>query len=542
MDLHNMHGLLIDDVAEMRTSVRIQLSDCGLQHCICVRNVKEAIDKLAVGTFDLVICDYDLGQGADGQQLLELVRRKHLLPLSTAFLMITGETAYQQVSTAAEFSPDDYLLKPFTAEILKTRLLKVLEKKTALKPIYQHMGVRPDLASALAACDRLLAEKTRYSADVLRLKGELLMREGRHQEALALYESILGLRATPWATVGKASALRACGRTEDARTELENALQAYPNYLAAYDTLSEMLQEEDKFAAQEVVERALKVSASTRRQREMGELALDNGDFERAETAYRVAVERDRTGFFKSHDDYAGLSRSCLEQGKQKEALIAIKDMAQHFKSSDDLKARQAALECQVHTRAGDDNAARLALARAMELHATGELDAAATLEIAQACFAAGNPEEAKEIIRAVAEDHHENPEVIARARGVFAVAGLKEEGVEFLEATSRHMIRLNNEAVALAKSGQLDQAIDMLTKAADRLRNNAQVLINAAQAILMRLSQQGMNADALAQALGYIEQAIRVNPEHPKLAGALSFYKKVAPADAPQPQLPLQV
>jgi tetratricopeptide (TPR) repeat protein len=133
-----------------------------------------------------------------------------------------------------------------------------------------------------------------------------------------------------------------------------------------------------------------------------------------------------------------------------------------------------------------------------------------------------------------VAEDHHENEEILLRAHGVFEAAGLEEEGREFLEATCKRMIRLNNDAVALAKSGELDQAVDMLVEAAGRLHNNAQIAINAAQAILMRLSRRGMDGEQLAEARRYIEQAAAVNPEHPKLAAVVNFYAKVAPPNSP--------
>jgi tetratricopeptide (TPR) repeat protein len=535
VDLRNKSGLLIDDVPEMRTSMRIQLADAGLEHCTTVRNIKEAVAKVSSNRYDLIVCDFNLGQGADGQQFLELVRRKKMLPLSTAFLMISGETSYQQVSTVAEYSPDDYLRKPFTAETLGTRLIRILEKKEALKPIYLHMGAKGDPAEAVAACDELLAEKTRYAADVLRIKGEILLSCGWNAEALALYEGVLQQRSTPWAEVGKAQALQASGSEDEARALLEKALVAYPNYLAAYDSLAGMLQKTDKAAAQEVVEKALKVAPSTQRQRELGALAVENKDFERAERAYKSAVERDRTGFFKCHDDYAALAKSRVELGKTKEALEAVKEMGQHFQHTPELDARQAALESQVHIRAGDNKAAMTSLARALALQKQGGLDVATSLEIAQSCFVSGQPEEAKQIIQEVAEDHHENEEVLQQARNVFEIAGLKEEGVEFLDITCKRMIRLNNEAVALAKEGKLDEAILMLEEAAERLHNNAQIAINAAQALLMLIQTRGMDKDLLAQAFRYINQAYRANREHPKLAGAISFYRKVAPLDAPQ-------
>ena len=530
MDLRDKTGLLIDDIPEMRSAVRIQLADAGLEKCDTARNVKEAIDRLSAGKYDIIVCDYNLGQGADGQQLLELVRRKQILPLATAFLMITGETGYEQVSTAAEYSPDDYLLKPFTSETLRTRLGRILDKKEALKPIYKHMGERGNAESALAACNGLLIEKTRYSLDILRLKGELLLAMKRSDEALALFEHVLQQRATPWAEVGRARALAAAGNHDEAKAGLQRALEAYPNYLAAYDSLAGLLEKTDKAAAQQVVEQALKVAPSTQRQRQIGALALDNKDFGRAEEAFKRTVEKDRTGFFKSHDDYAGLAKSCSEQGKTQEALAAVKDMAVHFQRTPELAARQAAVESQVHTKAGNTRAAWAAVEKAMAVMKESDLDPATSLEIAQACFAGGHEEEAKRIIQAVAEDNHENDQVFARAQAVFAAAGLGDEGTVFLDATKKRMIKLNNDAVALAKAGELDQAIAMLQEAADRLHNNAQVSINAALALLMHLQKNGMDAARLEQAQRYILQARRANPEHPKLAEVEAFQRRLAP------------
>lgn len=534
VDLRGKKGLLIDDMPEMRSAMRIQLSDVGLEQCDTARNVKEAIERLSQGRYDLIVCDYNLGQGADGQQFLELVRRKQILPLSTAFLMVTGETGYEQVATAAEYAPDDYLLKPFTAELIGTRLSRILDKKAALVSIHRHMVEKGDKEKALAACDTMVAAGGRYVLDALRLKGELLLAAGRAAEAQAVYEGVLAQRSTPWAVVGMARAELATGHDGEARQMFEQALVAYPNYLAAYDSLATLLARTDKVAAQEVVEQALKVAPSTQRTRDLGTLAIENQDFERAESAFKRVVERDRTGFFKSHDDYSGLAKSYVEQGKTKEALSAVKDMGAAFSRSPELEARQAAVECQVHVKAGNPEAAKAALEKALKVQQSAKLDVSTALEVAQACFAGGRAEEAKGIIQTVAEDHHENDAVLAKAQGVFAAAGLEDEGTVFLEATRKRMIKLNNDAVALAKSGQLDQAVAMLTEAADRLTNNAQIALNAALALLMHVHRNGVDESRIRQAHAYILQARQANATHPKLAEVSSFYLKIAPAGSP--------
>jgi len=537
MDLRGKKGLLIDDMPEMRSAMRIQLSDLGLEQCDMARNVKEGIERLSQSRYDLIVCDYNLGQGADGQQFLELVRRRQILPLTTAFLMVTGETGYEQVATAAEYAPDDYLLKPFTAETLGTRISRIFEKKAALQPVYRWMGPgeNADRDKAIATCDAMIAANSRYALDAQKLKGELLLAANRPAEAQAVYEAVLEQRATPWAVVGAARAQLATGKDSEARQLFEQALVAYPNYLAAYDSLANLLEKTDKPAAQQVVEQALKVAPSTQRTRQLGSLAFENGDFERAESAFKRVVEKDRTGFFKSHDDYSGLAKSFVEQGKTKEALAAVKDMGTAFSKSPELAARQAAVECQVQTRAGNPAAAQAALEKALEIQRSAQLDTTTTLEVAQACFAGGRPDEAKSIIQAIAEDHSENEAVLARAQAVFVAAGLPDEGTVFIAATKKRMIKLNNDAVALAKAGQLDQAVAMLSEAADRLTNNAQIALNAALALLMHVHRNGAgDGSRVASAHRYILQARQANPAHPKLAELSTFYRKVAPAGSP--------
>lgn len=533
VDLTGLSGLLIDDIPEMRSSVRVQLADCGLENCDTARNIKEAIERISANRYDLIICDYNLGQGADGQQLLELVRRRKILPPTTVFLMITGETSYEQVSTAVEYAPDDYLIKPFTSMTLQTRLERIIDKKEALRPVYKHLGERGDKQKALAECDALLAQASRYAFDVLRIKGDLLLDAKRNDEALALYRSVLDQRATPWASVGEARALAANGDEAKARERLEKALAAYPNYLAAYDSLARLLEKDDRVAAQQIVEQALKVAPSTQRQRQLGALALENKDFTRAEDAFQRAVTKDRSGFFKSHDDYSGLAKSRVEQGKVQEALTAVKEMGQHFTRSTELTVHQAAAESIVYARAGDPVAAKAALESALAA-ALPHMEVSASLELANACFACGDQTEAKRILQNVAEDHQENDAVLDRAQGVFRAAGLDQEGEIFLEATRKRMITLNNDAVALAKAGELEKASAMLDEAANRLRNNAQVSINAAIAALMQMQRSGATADLINKAHRYITQANRANPDHPRLGEAVQLYRKLAPAEAP--------
>ncbi|MBK7425122.1 MAG: response regulator [Propionivibrio sp.] len=73
----------------------------------------EVLRQVKAYSFDIIFSDYQLEDGRDGQQLLEELRQKHLISLSTVFMVITAERAYHNVVSLAELAPDDYLIKPF---------------------------------------------------------------------------------------------------------------------------------------------------------------------------------------------------------------------------------------------------------------------------------------------------------------------------------------------------------------------------------------------------------------------------------------------
>ena len=106
--------LIIDDLAEARSIVRSFMRDFGCQQIDVVGNSNDCMDLLQRHNYDLVLCDYNMGKGKDGQQILEEVRHANLLKHTAAFIMITSENTTEMVMGALEYSPDGYLTKPFT--------------------------------------------------------------------------------------------------------------------------------------------------------------------------------------------------------------------------------------------------------------------------------------------------------------------------------------------------------------------------------------------------------------------------------------------
>ena len=63
--------LIVDDFAEMRSSLRNMLTPFDANDISMASTGEEAIELIAHNKFDIIMCDYNLGDGKDGQQVLE---------------------------------------------------------------------------------------------------------------------------------------------------------------------------------------------------------------------------------------------------------------------------------------------------------------------------------------------------------------------------------------------------------------------------------------------------------------------------------------
>ncbi|MBE0469576.1 MAG: response regulator, partial [Methyloprofundus sp.] len=122
LDLKAKKILLIEDYPVMRKAIRDMLYSLDVITLIEAENGQKAINAMQTHKFDIVLCDYNLGEGKNGLQVLEEARFRKLLPSSAAFIMVTAEQLQDRVLSAMENKPDEYLTKPFTAQLLLTRL------------------------------------------------------------------------------------------------------------------------------------------------------------------------------------------------------------------------------------------------------------------------------------------------------------------------------------------------------------------------------------------------------------------------------------
>ncbi len=79
LDLDKYSVLIVDDVREMRTSLRTIARSMGAQEVYEAKSGLEAIELLQAHNMDIVLCDYNLGEGRDGQQVFEEAKEHGIL-------------------------------------------------------------------------------------------------------------------------------------------------------------------------------------------------------------------------------------------------------------------------------------------------------------------------------------------------------------------------------------------------------------------------------------------------------------------------------
>lgn len=120
----NMKVLIVDDYKTMLRILRNLLRQLNFLNVDEASDGAEALSKLRQDKFGLVISDWNM-EPMTGIQLLREVRAddslKHL-----PFIMITAESKSENVIAAKEAGVSNYIVKPFNAETLKTKLTSVL--------------------------------------------------------------------------------------------------------------------------------------------------------------------------------------------------------------------------------------------------------------------------------------------------------------------------------------------------------------------------------------------------------------------------------
>jgi len=325
--------LIVDSVPEMLRALAMTLASFGAEKVEYAGKAGDALVKLMRYDFDVVLCDFDLGNGNDGLYLLEEAKERNLLKQSCVFMIVSGERRAAKVISAAELVPDDYLLKPFTGEVLAERLERAMRRRDAFRFVDEAL-MNHEYLAAIDACNKKIAERSEFTLDFMKLKGSLSLKIGDYDSARALYQQVLKIRELPWAQLGMAKSLASLKQVEPALAMFHHIVMENEHVMEAYDWLARLYQGNHELAqAQQVLKRATELSPATvRRHKALAEVALENGDLAQAKDAYGTTLELSKASWHRNPVLYAALARTQLACGEKGEAMKTLASLRRDYK------------------------------------------------------------------------------------------------------------------------------------------------------------------------------------------------------------------
>ena len=485
--------LIADRHKHTRAALRDMVTSLGALSVAHVQTAGEVLRGVKAREVNIILCDYHLEDLRDGQQLLEELRHGHLIPLATIFMMITGERNYRKVVSVAEFAPDDYLVKPFTANQLLERIIKVSRKKDVFARAFAFMeSGRPE--AALPECRSVAAAHPEYAGDAYRFMIDMMLGMKRYTEAEALIKAVLDRKLVPWAYMGLANIHYAEGRLGEAEQVLENLTSSNPEYLGAQDLLAKVKAELDRpVEALQVLEKAASLSSgNVTRLRHTAELAAATGDHDKSARLYGRVLERVRNSSLARAEDYIALSDAYMAQGKHADVERTCSEQRRSMRGAPEADLVSHLMTHRRYSQIQGDDAKQKSAEAVEEAIAARrslgiELSAALEFDLFNACLVAGRDDAGIPLGRSLLARANLAPKIRARVES---------------ELASR--------ATAVARTAAivpLDQVLAMLGKLASQGWNDA--LAAACDASILHWSQKAPEDPKLRQARERMDEVL---------------------------------
>ncbi|WP_097460243.1 tetratricopeptide repeat-containing response regulator [Mangrovitalea sediminis] len=510
--------LVVDDFENFRLSMKQMLRAFGADHIEVASNGNDAVSKCTYERFDIVLCDYNLGDGKNGQQILEELRHKKLLKHTSIFILVTAETSRDMVMGAREYQPDAYITKPITRAVLQKRLDALIEQRNVLYDINRELDV-DNYPKAISQCLEAIPRLPRHRTWLLRTLADLYYQTGDYSHARKLYEDVLNSRDLPWARLGLGRVLLAEQQLDAASDLLKALIESHPESMEAYDLLAKVLQAQGKDRqAQQSLEEALRISPNAIvRQQSLATLATSNQDLDTAAKAWRSAVKLGNHSVHDSAENYLNLGRTLAElsdgdtsetgRNLAEEAMSTLHRMNRKYKDDEKAKLTGMLVESRVHAGQGRAQDSRRILEQVQASVDPDTLDADVGLEMARSLYVLGDTQAAEKLLNTLAQRFEDQPAIIQR------IENLMDEPVSFQKRIRAR--GLNRDAIKAFEAGRLDEAATAFEEALSLVPRHPALNLNLVQVLLKRMETAGQDLASLRRCKNCLEQAEHIPSQH---------------------------
>ncbi|MGH1486659.1 MAG: response regulator [Cellvibrionaceae bacterium] len=489
--------LVVDDLTEVRAAYKRMLRSFGVKEVDTAASGDQAMEMVEARQYGMIICDYNLDESKDGQQVLEELRHMQLLKYTTLFIIITAETSREMVLGAIENQPDDYITKPISQQMMRSRLDRALLKHEDLYQIKSAMDSK-SYGRAIRLCDEKIAAKSRYRWECVRYKAQIYILMDDIDAARTIYEEALEEKEFVWAKIGLARTLVHSGQYDNIEAILKGIIRDDHRYIEAHDILSEFYEKTLQHRkAQDATETATQLSPkSILRHRRLAQLAEENQDDETCLKAYEQAIRWNYNSCHADAEDYLSMARKTVSVtkgrkdreavDKMKKALNLLERMTRRFPERKN-KVKSGLIESQLHANHGKMNFAQSALELAekqYDILEPKEMDA--RLDFAQANIMLGDKKKAYKELHMVARESKHDKKVLER------IDKISEEPITV--AGKQCAAELSRAGIEAYQRKEYDASLTIFSDALKMFPNHTGVNLNMVQVSLAKTDLEGKN------------------------------------------------
>lgn len=515
--------LVVDDFDSFRMTVSKILNDFGVEQVDTVANGQEAIKQCVSKQYDLVLCDYNLGPGKTGQQILEDLRQRNAWSATNLFCLVSAESSKSIVLAAYDSAPDAYLTKPITAKTLQQRLDRLLAERDEMSVIHK-LSAGGDKLAAIEQCLQKISAQSRYAASCQKLLAQFYLDTDQIDMAENIYRQVLEVRPLEWAQLGLAHVKQRQGELDQAEQWLNDIIQSNSMSMQAYDMLAEncRLQKAHE-RLQEVLERAVEVSPmALMRQRSLAETARANNDLLVAAQAYKRSVRLGKNSCHDSAQTHIEFARTaaalCDESHTEgadlaRDALRTLEAVGKQFSLKESEKFQANLLEAQIYHHQGDKTRAKNLLQELEKTIAEDSihLDLDASLDLVSALVVSGKHDRSEQLLKSLIEDYKGDQEAMDKIDRVL------EEPAS--DANRRQVGQLNKKGIRFYEEKNYAEAIGLFLQARRLFPNHLGVQLNLVQAMLGEMREYGAEPDTVQSCQKLLEKVEKkMTPSHTQM------------------------
>lgn len=512
IDFSKKRFLVVDDFSEFRSSIRGILRLLGVQHMDTAANGNDVLELCRRHRYDVILHDYNLGDGLNGQQVLEQLHAEKLLSAHCIFIMVTAENTQAMVLAALECEPDDYLTKPFNKVTLQTRLERLIRRKQVLFPALKALEAGDALA-VLQACQTIEQKEPRHAVLCQRYTADALHALGRYTELEHLLEQQARSRPSGWNLQGLAKLWLRQGRLDQVTRLLTAAVRQLPMMPELRDMQAELAAlQNDLPNTLDALQQAVTLSPYTlRRQIQLASQAWLNHDLATAQHALRQCWEVGRhSAAFDPELLWqlaATLSQPAIKHKLPDEAQQWLAIIEKNYRQSLPIQAAAALLRLEEQQRKG-------AVITASDVETLGQellthkhaYSAMTLLQLGDGLLQQGQAQGAASLWLFCAQRHAGTPALLQAI-----TARLPDLNIQPLQQA----LNLSHQAVALHYQEQGDQAQDLFEQALALAPHMIALNMAAARLYQDQFKQQLSGADQrLSACLQRIGNLSKLEPE----------------------------